>query len=91
MADTDDKGTDGVDKQFRIIVEGVPRVVLSDELTFDEVVDLAYPDGGRGPQISYTVTFENGGGRPVEGTLVDGEKVKVKDGTEFSVTRTDRS
>ena len=80
-----------IEKGFRIIVDGTPHVVPTDEVSFDEVVDLAYPDGGRGDLITYTVTFYDGGGRPTEGALSEGEKAKVKDGTVFNVTRTDRS
>ena len=61
------------------------------KVNFNTVVDLAYPDGGRGDLITYTVTYYNGGGRPPEGALTGGEKAKVKDGTVFNVTRTDRS
>lgn len=79
------------DKAFDIIINGTPFDVPNDEVSFDEVVDLAYPDGGRGPLITYTVNYYNGGGRPPEGKLIEGEKAKVKDGTVFNVTRTDRS
>ena len=78
-------------KGFDIIVNGRENTVEGDEVTFDQVVDIAYPDGGRGELITYTVLFYEGGGREAEGGLSEGEKVKVKDGTVFNVTRTDRS
>ena len=37
------------DKRFDIVVNGTPYPVASDEVSFDQVVDLAYPDGGRRP------------------------------------------
>lgn len=80
-----------LEKGFDIIINGTTYRVSSDEVSFDEVVDLAYPDGGRGPLIKYTVNFYNGAGRPPEGKLTEGEKAKIKDGTVFNVTRTDRS
>ena len=86
----DEQGSDS-EKGFRVFVDGTPHVVPTDEVTFDEVVNLAYPGGGGGDLITYTVTFFNGGGRPPEGALAQGEKAKVKDGTVFNVTRTDRS
>lgn len=81
----------GSDKRFDIVVNGTPYAVTSDEVSFDQVVDLAYPDGGRGPLITYTVNFYNGAGRPHEGKLTKGQEAKVGDGTVFNVTRTDRS
>lgn len=86
-----DKPDSNPHKEIRIIVDGTAHVVPSDEVTFDAVVNLAYPDGGRGDLITYTVTYYNGAGRPPEGALAEGETVKVKDGTVFNVTRTDRS
>ena len=79
------------DKQIDIIVNGTTYQVPNDEVSFDQVVDIAYPDGGRGPLITYTVNFYNGAGRPPEGKLIEGQEAKVKDGTVFNVTRTDRS
>lgn len=79
------------DKQIDIIVNGTTHSVPGDEVSFDQVVDIAYPDGGRGPLITYTVNFYNGAGRPPEGKLIEGQEAKVKDGTVFNVTRTDRS
>ena len=79
------------DKQIDIIVNGTGYPVAGDEVSFDQVVDIAYPDGGRGPLITYTVNFYNGAGRPPEGKLIEGQEAKVKDGTVFNVTRTDRS
>ena len=85
MSSTDD------DKRFDIIVNGTTHPVPNDEVSFDQVVDIAYPDGGRGPLITYTVNFYNGAGRPPEGKLTKNQEAKVKDGTVFNVTRTDRS
>ena len=79
------------DKKIDIIVNGTSHPVSGDEVSFDQVVDIAYPDGGRGPLITYTVNFYNGAGRPPEGKLIEGQEAKVKDGTVFNVTRTDRS
>ena len=79
------------DKGFTIVINGRQYTVGSDEVSFDYVVDKAYPGGDRGDLISYTVLFYDGGGRLTEGGVDEGEKVKVKDGTIFNVTRTDRS
>ena len=81
----------GDDKQFDVVVNGRPKTVPSDDLTFNEVVELAFDPVPTGPYIMFAVTYRNGGGRPPEGSLVQGEGVKVKEGTVFNVTATDKS
>jgi hypothetical protein len=81
----------GDDKQFDIVVNGRPKAVPSDELTFDEVLSLAFDPVPTGPNMMFAVTYWNGGGRPPEGTLVHGGRVKIQDGTVFNVTATDKS
>ena len=81
------------DKTFTIIINGRPTPVPRerDELSFDELVDLAFADPARGPQIVFTITFREGGGRIQEGELDEGQRLKVRDGTIINVTRTDQS
>jgi hypothetical protein len=79
-------------RQFTIYVNGRARQVAAKELlTFDEVVALAFENPAKGPNTVYTVTYRRGEGNKPEGTLVEGESVKVKDGMIFNVTRTDKS
>jgi len=78
-------------KAVTIIVNGREKSVTSKELTFDEVVDLAFDDPQRGPYIVFTITYRRGQGEKPEGSLVEGDTVKVKDGMIFNVTRTDKS
>lgn len=81
------------DKTFSIIINGRSTAVPveRDELSFDELVDLAFDDPARGPQIVFTITFRKGGGRIQEGELDEGQKLKLRDGTIINVTRTDQS
>jgi len=81
------------DKTISIIINGRPTPVPGerDELSFDELVDLAFEDPARGPQIVFTITFRNAGGRIKEGELDEGQKLKLRDGTIVNVTRTDQS
>lgn len=82
----------GHDKEITIIVNGKKKVVTSKELTFDQVVDLYYAPDPRptGDNWTFTVTFRKAEDKP-EGTLAAGQTVKVKDGTIFDVTPTDKS
>ena len=79
------------DKTFSITVNGRPKLVERDELSFDDLVDLAFDDPARGPQIVFTITFREAAGRPPDGELDEGQKLKVRDGTIINVTRTDQS
>jgi hypothetical protein len=51
----------------------------------------AYPTPPTGQCIVYTVTYHNGPRANPEGTMLDGDKVKVKDGMVFNVQFTDKS
>ena len=81
----------GPSKTHEIIINSRPYRLDQDEVTFDDVVNRAFPDGSRGPLITYTVLYFNAAGREPEGGLDEGGKVKIKTGTVFNVTRTDRS
>jgi multiubiquitin len=78
------------EKSTTVVVNGREKTVTSKELTFDEVVNLAFDDPQPGPNIYFTITYRRGHGNK-EGSLVEGESVKVKDGMIFNVIRTDKS
>ncbi len=79
------------DKDFTIIVNAEEKQVTGKELTFDQVVQLAFPGEPQGGNRLYTVTYRRGEGNKPEGTLVKGESVKLKKGMIFNVTATDKS
>ena len=76
---------------FEIIVNGRERKVTSDELSFGDVLALAFDPVPSGSNWEFTVTYRNGAGRPPEGRLRPGGQAKVKDGTVFNATATDKS
>jgi hypothetical protein len=78
-------------KKVTIIVNGRQKVVTKDELSFDEIVALAFDNPPTGENIVFTITYRRGHGQKPEGTLVKGETVKIKDGMIFNVTATDKS
>lgn len=73
-----------------IYVNTVPHRVEKDEISFEEVVALAFPEPPAGGNLGFTVLYQRGHGNK-EGTLVAGQSVKVKDGMIFDVTPTDLS
>ncbi len=89
--DTQDDAKPHGPKPVTIIVNGEPHEVPKDEVTFDEVVALAYPDGPQGPNIIYSVTYRKGPDHKPKGILAEGGSVKVKDGMLFDVRVTDKS
>lgn len=74
-----------------IIVNAQPKTVPSREVSYTEVVSLAFPTPPA-PGIIYTVTYENAVRPNHEGSLVAGQSVTVKEkGTIFDVTPTNKS
>ena len=75
-----------------IIVNGRAKTVLKNqEITFDQIVLLAFPNPPTGDGVQFTVQYTRGHGHKPTGTLVEGQSIKVKDGMEFDVTPTNRS
>lgn len=92
MNETKEKDSDhGNRHDVTVVVNGRPKSVADKELSFREVVALAYENPVFSDQISYTVTFKRGHGNKPEGTLVDGDSLKPKDGMIINVLRTDKS
>ena len=63
-------------KTVTIVVNGRSRQVETEELSFDELVDLAFDDPARGPQIVFTITFRKAAGvsRRANSTKGNGSK-----------------
>ncbi len=74
-----------------IIVNAREKKWSEKEISFEQVVKIAFPTPPPGENIVYTVTYRKGEGHKPEGTLTEGEQVKVKDGMIFNVTATDKS
>lgn len=80
------------EEQFKIIVNGTERTVSTDVLTFDAIVNIAFPGHPTDPNVVFSVTFEHAQSKPHQGTLAAGGTVTVKHhGTIFDVTQTNRS
>lgn len=77
--------------EITIIVNGTQKTVEKGELTFDEIVNLAFDEPPYGENTLFSVTYRRGQGNKPEGILAPGESVKVKDGMIFDVTATDKS
>lgn len=78
-------------RKFTIIVNGQKKVVTAKNQTFDDIVKLAFPTPPPGTNILYTVSYEDGPGVNPQGSMKEGQTVKVKNGMIFNVTATDKS
>lgn len=84
-----DNEENGQTKTFSIVVNGRPREVSERELTYLQVVQLAFPGEVPTENIVFTVTYSYHNGK--DGTLVDTQSVKIKDRMVFNVRKTDKS
>jgi len=77
-------------KPVTIIVNGRKKEFLGKEITFEQIVKLAFETPPYGENTMFTVTYKRGQGDK-EGSMLPGDSVKVKDGMVFNVTATDKS
>lgn len=78
-------------KDVTIVVNGTQKTVQKDDISFTEIVHLAFENPPYGDKTLFTITYRRGHGNKPEGILAEGESVKVKDGMIFDVTATDKS
>lgn len=78
-------------KTVTIVVNGRQRGVEKTEMSFDDIVRLAYPNPNTGSEFIYTVTYSKGPDHKKEGALIEGQTVKIKEGMIFNVTETNKS
>ena len=87
-----DAGTEQHEQGYEIVVNGAPPVPVQETVTYDEVVDIAYPGGRSDPDAIFRADYEDAASKPHSGPLAEGGSVEVKHrGTEFSVVRSVRS
>ena len=80
------------EKAVTIYVNGRAKTLAKNhEISFEEIVALAFDNPPTGDGVQFTVQYSRGNSPKPTGTLVDGQKVKVKEGMEFDVTSTNRS
>ncbi len=72
--------------EVTIIVNGRPKKVLPGEISFEQVVALAFHPVP--PNAFFTVTYSHGHSG---GSLTPGKSVRVQNGMKFDVTETGQS
>ena len=72
-----------------IFVNTAPYEWERPQITYDELVQLAFPDSPIDCNVRFSITWSLPGGS--EGAVLKGGKVKVADGMTFDVRNTDKS
>ena len=80
-----------IQKNTLIYIRGRKYEVKDGKISYDEVVNLAYPDGKRGPDYEYDVTWKDGPKDEKGGILKEGETIQVVEEMKFDVKFTDKS
>lgn len=78
-------------KEVTIIVNTREKTWNKKEISYQEVIVLAFGSYSSDENTVYTVTFSRGPESHHEGSMVKGDSVKVKDGMRFNVTPTNKS
>jgi len=76
--------------EFAIIVNSREKTWNSKEISFDQVVALAFDPVPTGDDLVFVITWRRGEGNK-QGSLDEGASVKVKNGMIFDVTATNKS
>lgn len=74
-----------------IYVRGRKHEFKGEKISYQEVVNLGYPNGKHGPNYEYDVTWKDGPKDEPEGILKAGEYVRVVEEMRFDVKFTDKS
>lgn len=84
---------EGVGEHHRvtIVVNTRHKAWDKDTISYAELVKLAFPNPTPGIEFTYTITYRNGDHHKPEGSITEGQSVKVKDGEIFNVTETRKS
>jgi Multiubiquitin len=78
-------------KEFDIIVNAREKKWFDKEISYDQVIVLAYGIYDPSESTSYTVTYKRGEDKKTEGSMVPGDIIHVKDKMIFNVTKTNKS
>lgn len=74
-----------------LIINARPRTWADKRISYEQLVELAFPNEMTDPNITYTVRYSRGHDGHGTGTLTSTKVVVVKEGMVFDVVRTVRS
>lgn len=74
-------------KAYTILVNGTKEVWTDHRISYEQVVQLAFP--GSPSDVLYSVSYASPHGK--DGMLAPGQTTEVKEGMSFNVVKTNRS
>ena len=74
-----------------VVVNGQSRELVSQEVSFEDLVGLAFPDRRDLTRGMFTITYRHGPADRPEGSLVPSQNLRATQGTVIHVTATDKS
>ena len=79
--------------RITVLVNGEEKMLPphTEQLSYEEIVKLAYGTLPTNPNTIYTVAYSNGPIENPKGTLTRGRSVVVKEGMVFNVSKSDKS
>ena len=89
VENSNNENAPGQNKEYTIYVNAAPEKWIGKIISFDQVTKLAFPKPPF-PNTEYQVVYADAQGNK-DGTLAEGQEVKIKEGTQFDVTATDKS
>lgn len=78
-------------KRYTIIVNAREETVTSDQVSYAQLVALAFQPVPTGTDVAFTITYSKGPASNPKGTLPEGESIHIKNRMIFVVTQTNRS
>lgn len=79
------------DKAVTVVINGREKTLTGREVTYQELVALAFPTAPNGANVLVSITYRRGAGNKPEGALLAGQSVRLKERMIFVVTATDKS
>lgn len=79
------------EKTYSIVVNGQEKIVTNDVLIYEDVINLAFQGEVSNPDLTFKIVYRKAEKSHHEGSMVQGDTVKIIDGTIFDATRTTRS
>lgn len=78
-------------KNLQITVNGTPHEWESREITYENIVKLAYGELPSNPRTYFTVTYKRGQGHGEQGNVAPGQTFQVTNNMKFYVSASNQS